>query len=77
MKLLYQHFEFITRTKLEAANDEIRELKERIKEINGENKEKLRKVNDVWRQKLIETEEQSQVTKFTPRPIPRQRSKSR
>jgi hypothetical protein len=61
---------------LEAAEDEITELKTKMKKSNEEHREKFRKMNEEYRQKMnVEKEDKSHSIMSPPRPTPRERNK--
>ena len=68
---------FLVRTKLEAAEDEVSELKAKLRKSNEQHREKLRELSREYDQKLnVEKEDKSHSTMSPPRPTPRERNRA-
>ena len=65
------------RTKLETAEDELAKLKTKTKKMIEEHKEKLRDVNEEYKQKInVDKKDKAHSTMSPPRPTPKQRDKT-
>jgi hypothetical protein len=63
---------------LEAAEDELEDLKTKMRKMSEEHKGKLRNVDEEYRQKMnVNKEDKSHSTMSPPRPAPKQRNRTR